>query len=89
VPLQAGTLRFAPGEFSKTIKIPLVNDGYHKGPETFLIKLQNPVGTAIGTLGLPALKSIENASASPRLGLYGMRKLRRRSSRITPPFLLL
>jgi Calx-beta domain/Domain of unknown function DUF11/Bacterial Ig domain/Domain of unknown function (DUF4214) len=36
-----GTLRFAPGESSKTIFIPIVNDVYVEGPESFTITLSN------------------------------------------------
>ncbi|HEX8890651.1 MAG TPA: Calx-beta domain-containing protein, partial [Pyrinomonadaceae bacterium] len=36
-----GTLRFAAGESSKTIFIPIVNDVYVEGPESFTITLSN------------------------------------------------
>ncbi|MDT4967556.1 MAG: hypothetical protein QOJ64_2293 [Acidobacteriota bacterium] len=44
-----GTLRFAPGERTKTILIPIVNDSYAEGSESFMIKLSNPVGAALGS----------------------------------------
>lgn len=37
-----GTLRFAPGETSKTINIPLVDDGLAEGTESLTISLSNP-----------------------------------------------
>ncbi|MBD0371090.1 MAG: VCBS repeat-containing protein, partial [Pyrinomonadaceae bacterium] len=47
----AGTLRFAAGETTKQIQIPIINDGYIEGAETFKLKLQNPTGTAsLGTI---------------------------------------
>lgn len=46
---QGGTLRFAAGEGSKQIQIPIVSDGYIEGPEIFSIRLQNPVGATLGT----------------------------------------
>ncbi|HKO99188.1 MAG TPA: S8 family serine peptidase [Pyrinomonadaceae bacterium] len=39
-----GTLRFEAGESSKTIYIPIVNDAYAEGNETFSIFLDNPTG---------------------------------------------
>ncbi|MBD0372849.1 MAG: DUF4214 domain-containing protein [Pyrinomonadaceae bacterium] len=45
---QAGTLRFAAGEGTKTIQIPIINDGYIEGSEVFTIRLQNPVGATLG-----------------------------------------
>lgn len=44
----AGTLRFAANDTSKTIYIPVVNDGYSEGAETFNITLDNAVGATIG-----------------------------------------
>ncbi len=44
-----GTLRFAIGESSKTIFIPVVDDAYAEGNEAFTITLRNPSGTTLGT----------------------------------------
>jgi lysophospholipase L1-like esterase len=44
-----GTLRFAAGEGSKVITIPIISDGYLEGDETFILTLQNAIGTALGT----------------------------------------
>ena len=44
-----GTLRFAAGEPSKNIYIPVVDDGYVEGTELLTIKLQNPTGAALDT----------------------------------------
>ncbi|HKQ99388.1 MAG TPA: Calx-beta domain-containing protein, partial [Pyrinomonadaceae bacterium] len=46
--LTVGTLRFASGETSKTITIPLVDDGYGEGNETFRLTLTNPSGANLG-----------------------------------------
>lgn len=43
-----GTLSFAANETSKTISIPIVNDGYAEGNESFAFTLLNPVGSGIG-----------------------------------------
>ena len=44
-----GTLRFAAGEASKNISIPIVNDVYVEGPEAFTITLSNAVGAEISS----------------------------------------
>ncbi len=45
----AGTLRFAAGEASKSIVIPIVNDVHVEGNETFTIALTSPVGAQLGS----------------------------------------
>lgn len=50
-----GTVTFAAGESSKTISIPIVDDAYAEGPETFTISLSNPSGV---TLGPPSAATI-------------------------------
>lgn len=44
-----GTLRFAAGETSKTIAIPIIDDVYVEGVETFTIALTNVNGATLGT----------------------------------------
>ena len=44
-----GTLRFAAGEISKTISIPIVDDAYAEGDETFSITLSNAAGATLGS----------------------------------------
>jgi subtilisin family serine protease len=43
-----GTLKFAAGETSKTISIPVVDDIYTENPETFSISLSSPTGATLG-----------------------------------------
>ena len=43
-----GSISFAAGETSKTISIPIVDDAYAEGAETFTISLSNPNGVALG-----------------------------------------
>ncbi|MGI8735240.1 MAG: PQQ-dependent sugar dehydrogenase [Pyrinomonadaceae bacterium] len=43
-----GTVTFAAGESSRTISIPIVDDSYAEGPETFTISLSNPIGVVLG-----------------------------------------
>jgi hypothetical protein len=44
----AGTLRFAAGETTKTILIPIINDAYVEPTENFSIKISNPQGSGAG-----------------------------------------
>src|SRR5262249_40914008 len=51
-----GTLTFAPGQTSRTLTIPLVNDAIVEPDETLTVTLQNPQGGA--TLGAPAVATV-------------------------------
>jgi uncharacterized repeat protein (TIGR01451 family) len=53
--MTAGTLRFAAGESSKTINIPIINDGYKEGNEFFSIQLQSPAGASLGSISQATL----------------------------------
>lgn len=44
-----GTLSFAAGETDKSILIPIVDDAYTEGAETFTITLSSPIGATLGT----------------------------------------
>ncbi|HEX8890162.1 MAG TPA: DUF4214 domain-containing protein [Pyrinomonadaceae bacterium] len=48
-------LRFAPGETQQVVFIPLVDDGYVEGNESFTISLSNAVG---GSLGSPSTATL-------------------------------
>jgi hypothetical protein len=50
-----GTVRFAAGEFFKNISIPIVDDSYAEGSETFTITLTNATG---GTLAAPFSQTV-------------------------------
>ena len=43
-----GRARFGVGETSKNISIPIVDDAYAEGDETFTITLSNPIGVTLG-----------------------------------------
>jgi hypothetical protein len=59
-----GTLRFAAGESSKTIFIPVVDDGYVEGSESFTIRLSNPVGMNLGTNSSATITITDNDSTT-------------------------
>jgi hypothetical protein len=50
-----GTAHFAAGETFKTISIPIIDDAYAEGTETFIVTLRNP---SVATLGSPASGTI-------------------------------
>jgi hypothetical protein len=58
-----GTLRFAAGESSKTITIPVVNDALVEGNETFTITLSGPTGTTLGTPAAATITITDNDAA--------------------------
>ncbi len=43
----AGTITFLPGQFSKTILVPILDDATYEGNETFFVNLSNPIGGII------------------------------------------
>ena len=44
----AGTLKFAPGEISKTFQVLINEDIYTEGSESFQVVLSNPIGASLG-----------------------------------------
>ncbi len=65
--LNAGVLRFAPGETSRTFTIRVVNDRFVEGDQTIDLALSNPGGAGLG-LGSPnaaELRIVDNDSVPP------------------------
>jgi CSLREA domain-containing protein len=59
-----GRLRFAANETSKTITIPLIDDSYGEGPETFTLTLSNPTGSTIGDPDTATITINDNESST-------------------------
>jgi len=59
-----GTLRFAAGETSRTIFIPVVDDALMEGAETFTLTLSSPVGAALGSNSSATVTIVDNDSAT-------------------------
>jgi hypothetical protein len=59
-----GTLRFAAGESSKTIFIPLVDDVYAEGNETLRLTLGNPQGANLGTATTATITITDNETVT-------------------------
>ena len=58
--LTVGTLTFAAGETSKSISIPIVDDVYAEGPETFAISLSNAAGATLGSTATATITINDN-----------------------------
>ena len=54
------TVKFAPGETSKTISVFIDDDSYLEGPDTFNVNLSNPVGASLGTLATATVTIVDN-----------------------------
>jgi hypothetical protein len=59
-----GTLRFAAGESTKTIYIPIIDDNIADGNETFTVTLSNPTGVSLGTLKTATVTITDNANTA-------------------------
>ncbi|MDQ6653422.1 MAG: M12 family metallo-peptidase, partial [Acidobacteriota bacterium] len=55
-----GILNFAAGETSKTFSIPIIDDSYAEGNETFSIALSNPTGATLGSPVTAVVTIIDN-----------------------------
>ena len=59
-----GTLRFAPGEASKTITVLITDDAFAEGAETFTVRLVDASGTTLGTRPTATVTLNDNDNAS-------------------------
>ena len=58
-----GTLEFAAGETSKTISVPIVDDSYLEGNESFTISLINPNGASVAAPSQITVTIVDNETA--------------------------
>ncbi len=59
-----GTVQFNAGEASKTFSIPIVDDAYVEGNETFTLSLNNGFGTSLGAQTTATVTIVDNDSSS-------------------------
>jgi CSLREA domain-containing protein len=57
-----GTLKFAAGETSKTISIPVIDDAYNEGNEALTITLSNPVNVSLGAQSTAPITIIDDST---------------------------
>jgi subtilisin family serine protease len=55
----AGTVQFGPGDSTKTFIVPIIDDTYAEGSETFTVTLSNPTGAILGSPN-PAIVTISD-----------------------------
>ena len=70
-----GTLRFAPGETSKSFVVLINEDSFVEGSETFNVNLTNPSGVALGDPAIATVTIIDDA-AEPATNTIDDAKLR-------------
>ncbi len=59
-----GTIHFAGGETFKTVNIPLTDDAYAEGNETFTISLTNPSGASLGSPASSTITIVDNETVT-------------------------
>ncbi|PYS47257.1 MAG: hypothetical protein DMF68_16520 [Acidobacteria bacterium] len=58
--ITVGMLKFAAGESSKNIFIPIIDDAYTEGPETFIITLSSATGASLGLQSTATITIVDN-----------------------------
>ena len=62
----SGTLTFAVGDTSKTVAVPVLDDGIDEGSETMILRLQSPSPTRVKLADAEATGTINNTDPMPR-----------------------
>ena len=62
----SGTLTFAVGDTSKTVSVPVLDDGIDEGSETMTLRLQSPSPTRVKLADAEATGTINNTDPMPR-----------------------
>ena len=58
-----GTASFAPGETSKSFSVPIIDDAYAEGNETFSVVLSNPTGATLGSQSTATITITDNETS--------------------------
>jgi hypothetical protein len=59
-----GPVQFAAGESSRTFSIPIIDDSYAEGNETFTVSLNNASGATLGTQSTTAVMIVDNETTT-------------------------
>jgi hypothetical protein len=59
-----GAVHFAAGETFKSVNIPITDDAYAEGNETFTVSLSNPIGAGLGSPGAATITITDNESVT-------------------------
>ena len=58
-----GTVQFGPGDSTKTFTIPIIDDSYAEGNESFTVTLSNPTGATLGSPNPVSVTISDNGDA--------------------------
>ncbi len=59
-----GSVQFAAGETAKNISIPIIDDSYAEGNETFTVSLNNALGASLGTPSATTVLIVDNETTT-------------------------
>ncbi|MDX6557219.1 MAG: hypothetical protein QOF72_268, partial [Blastocatellia bacterium] len=59
-----GTIHFATGEAFKIVNVPITDDAYAEGNETFTVSLSNPIGATLGSPAATTVTIADNESTT-------------------------
>ncbi len=59
-----GTAQFGAGETSKTFSVPIIDDSYAEGNETFTVSLNNASGASLGTQSATTVMIVDNETTT-------------------------
>ena len=68
----SGTLTFYPGESSKTISIPIINDNTYEDPDRFQVHLENPSGADLPSESYYAAVNIQSDDPVPTASMQNV-----------------
>ena len=68
-----GVLQFSPGQTSKTIAVPILDDARDETTETVLLKLSSPTNAILGTPATATLEILDNDLPTVNFGAAGYR----------------
>ena len=63
---KSGTLTFTAGETTKTVSVPVLDDGHDEGTETLTLRLSNPAPVRVKLADAEATGTIDNTNAIPK-----------------------
>jgi len=66
----SGTLSFAPGTTTRTIQVPITDDGSPESSESFTVTLSNPTNAAIATPSTITVSITDDDTAAPVLPIF-------------------
>ena len=66
--MSIGPVQFTAGETSKSFSIPIIDDSYAEGNETFTVTLKSAAGTSLGAQSTTTVMIVDNDSVTGQSG---------------------